>query len=149
MQDVPAGIKDGITYTSPVAATLSLYAPTKEFVYVVGDFTNWQVDPNYYMKKSTDGQRFWTQISGLSPGSEYGFQYLIDGNLYVADPYSDKILDPWNDQYINSIRYPILNNIRREATGIVSVLHKLSQHTSGLILLSQDLQSLTLLYTKH
>lgn len=123
VQDVPAGIKDGITYTSPTTATLSLYAPLKEFVYVVGDFTNWQVDPNLYMKKSTDGTRFWTQLAGLSPGTEYAFQYFIDGSMYVADPYAEKILDPWNDQYINSFRYPNLKPYPNgKATNIVSVL---------------------------
>jgi hypothetical protein len=37
---------------------------------------------------------------------EYIFQYLVDGEIRIADPYADKISDPWNDQYIDESTYP-------------------------------------------
>jgi 1,4-alpha-glucan branching enzyme len=123
IQALPNGIVDGINYTSPVSATLSLFAPQKSFVYVIGDFTNWEIDPNYYMKRTPDGNRYWIELSNLSPSVEYGFQYFVDGVLRVADPYCDKILDPWNDKYIPATVYP---NLKPYPTGkttqIVSVL---------------------------
>jgi pullulanase/glycogen debranching enzyme len=41
---------------------------------------------------------------------EYAFQYLVDGEIRIADPYTDKILDPWNDNNIPSSTYPNLKD---------------------------------------
>ena len=54
-----------------------------------------------------DGEHFWLEVSGLTPGTEYGFQYYVDESLKIADPYADKILDP-DDQYIPASTYPNL-----------------------------------------
>ncbi len=109
----PDTLKDGITYdpNDPTKVTLSLFAPHKKFVYVIGDFNNWQMDPQYFMKRDSvnaDSVWYWTTITNLTPGKQYAFQYLIDGNLRVADPYSQLVLDPANDQYISSATYPNL-----------------------------------------
>ncbi len=104
-QKRPSGIRDGINYSSDqTKVTLSLLAPGKEQVYVIGDFNNWQTSDEYLMKK--DGEHFWLTISNLSPQQEYVFQYLIDGNVRVGDPYCEKISDPWDDQYIPESVYP-------------------------------------------
>lgn len=122
-QDLPAGIKDGINYTSVTSATLVLYAPEKQYAYVIGDFNNWEVEPAHYMKRTSDGKRMWVDINNLSPGTEYAFQYLVDGSLRIADPYTEKILDPWNDKYIQSITYPNLKPYPIGKTShIVSIL---------------------------
>ena len=108
---VPAGIVDGINYLSNTSVALSLFAPYKSFVYVVGDFNDWKVDTLYFMKRdevNPDSVRYWLTIQGLTPGEEYAFQYLVDGEIRIADPYTDKILDPWNDQYIPANIYPNL-----------------------------------------
>lgn len=56
-------------------------------------------------------------------GTEYAFQYLVDGTLKVGDPYAEKILDPNNDQFITSSVYPSLKAYPTgQTTGIVSVL---------------------------
>ncbi|MCA1759351.1 MAG: Por secretion system protein, partial [Bacteroidales bacterium] len=67
---------------------------------------------------------FWLEIPGLEGGNEYAFQYFIDGEIRVADPYTEKILDPWNDQYISNETYPgLISYPEGETEGIVSVLH--------------------------
>ncbi len=106
----PQGLQDGITYVDANTVRLSLFAPNKEFVYVIGDFTNWEIDPNYFMNKevvNADSSYYWIEISGLTPGEEYGFQYFVDGEVRVADPYSEKVLQP-DDQYISNATYPNL-----------------------------------------
>ncbi len=108
VQAIPAGIVDGINYLSPTSAVLCLYAPLKSYVHVIGDFSKWQVDPAYYMNVTSDSTRYWIQINNLSPGTEYGFQYLVDGSLNVADPYADKILDLNFDKDIKAATYPDL-----------------------------------------
>jgi 1,4-alpha-glucan branching enzyme len=99
---------DGIHYTSPNTVTLTLYAPHKKNVYVLGDFNNWEIDPAYAMNVSPDSLRWWIQITGLTSQKEYVFQYLVDGNIRIGDPYSEKIVDPFYDQYISSSTYPNL-----------------------------------------
>lgn len=109
----PPGIEDGINYIDAEVGTvtLSLFAPYKDFVYVVGDFNDWMVDEDYYMMKdigSSDSVHFWITIDNLSPGTEYAFQYLVDGGIRIADPYTDKVLDKWNDPWILEETYPNL-----------------------------------------
>jgi 1,4-alpha-glucan branching enzyme len=104
-----SGILPGINYTGPATAVLALYAPYKKHVYVIGDFNNWEVQPGYQMKKyapDADSTLWILEIDGLTPGTEYAFQYLVDGELRIADPYTHKVLDPWNDKYISSGTYP-------------------------------------------
>jgi len=119
---LPEAWRKGINYPSDNSAALVLYAPFKEFVFVLGDFNNWEPQNDYQMKN--DGDHFWLEISGLESGAEYAFQYLIDGEIRVADPYTEKILDPWNDSYISDETYPgLLEYPEGKTEGIVSVLH--------------------------
>jgi 1,4-alpha-glucan branching enzyme len=107
----PPGIVPGINYIDATTVTLALFAPYKDFVYVLGDFNDWYVDTTYFMHRyqpDPDSTLWWLTIAGLSPGTEYAFQYLVDGDLRIADPYTDKVLDAWNDPYIPSITYPNL-----------------------------------------
>lgn len=101
----PAGLLTGINYINNQTATLIIYAPYKNYIFVTGDFNNWYPDNNYQMKK--DGDYFWLNIGNLTPQKEYIYQYLIDGNLQVADAYTDKVSDP-DDQYIPASVYPNL-----------------------------------------
>ncbi len=120
-ETLPKGVRPGINYVNDTEVTLVLQAPGKQYVYVVGDFNNWIPSTNFQMKK--DGELFWLTLKGLTKGEEYAFQYLVDGSIYVADPYTDKILDPWNDSYITNATYPNLKAYPAgKAEGIVSVL---------------------------
>ena len=98
-----------------------MQAPGKRTVYVVGDFNDWQFKSEYQLKQ--DGEFFWITLSDLEKGKEYAFQYVVDGTIYIADPYADKVLDPWNDPYISLAVYPDLKPYPTgKAEGIVSVL---------------------------
>lgn len=122
---LPAGARDGINYNGSTSATLVLYAPSKGRVSVIGEFTgsNWVEQSQYQMNKTPDGNYWWISINGLTPGNEYAYQYLVDGTLKIADPYTEKILDPYNDIYISATTYPGLKAYPTGLTsGIVSVL---------------------------
>ena len=122
--DLPTGAKDGINYEAgDTSAILVLYAPKKFSVNVIGDFNNWQASLPYVMKMTRDSARFWLRITGLTPGVEYAYQYIIDGSLVVADYNTEKVLDPAHDSYIPSATYPNLKAYPTgKTTGIVSVL---------------------------
>jgi 1,4-alpha-glucan branching enzyme len=120
---LPEGIRQGINYTSNTTVTLALFAPEKEFVYVIGDFTNWEVEPELYMKRTPDNSTYWVEVNNLIPQKEYIFQYLVDGNLKIADPYAEKISDPWNDHFIPNSVYPnLISYPAGKTTEIASVL---------------------------
>lgn len=122
----PAGIKEGINYIDDNTVSLSIFAPYKQFIYVVGDFNDWKVDEAYMMNRETvdnDSVYYWLTLDGLTPDQEYAFQYLVDGEIRIADPYTDKVLDPWNDGYITDETYPDLKAYPAGKTSeIVSVL---------------------------
>ena len=108
-EPLPEGVHEGITYKGDNSIILTLFAPYKSAVYVIGDFTGWLVDAQYLMNRyvvDPDSIYWWLQINNLSPAQEYAYQYLVDGSLRIADPYAEKVLDPWNDQYISSETYP-------------------------------------------
>jgi glycosidase len=121
---LPAGVKDGINYEpGDTSVTLVLYAPKKSSITVTGDFNNWTPGLSHVMKMTPDSLRFWIRITGLTPGVEYAYQYIIDGALKVADYNATKVLDPWNDPFIAATTFP---NLKPYPTGktteIVSVL---------------------------
>jgi 1,4-alpha-glucan branching enzyme len=127
---LPAGIIEGINYydADDTRVTLALYAPFKEFIYVIGDFNDWEVDPDYFMKRAyhrEDSVHFWITIGNLEPDTEYAFQYLIDGDIRVADPYTRKVLDPGHDaEIIQKDIYPDLMPYPHGKTlHLVSILH--------------------------
>ena len=120
-QALPSGIADdGITYNSsdPTTATLVLTAPNKDFVYVAGSFNNWAPTTNYAMKKDPTTGKFWLQLTGLTSGQVYTYQYWVCKTtptvtnspkvVKVADPYSTLVLSPYDDPYIPATKYPNL-----------------------------------------
>jgi 1,4-alpha-glucan branching enzyme len=113
-------LKNGVNINGR-AATFVFPAPRKSFVYLIGDFTDWKVDEDYQMNLSIDGSTFWLTVDGLDPNEEYAYQYIVDGALRTPDPYTRKVLDPWNDQYIPDVIYPdLMDYPAGKTSGIVS-----------------------------
>ncbi|WP_035568071.1 alpha-amylase family glycosyl hydrolase [Hymenobacter sp. IS2118] len=119
---LPTGAKEGITYLpGGTSVILALTAPNKQFVYAVGEFNSFQADAAGFMNKTPDGNMWWVQLNGLTPGQEYAYQYLVDGTIRVADPFTEKVLDPNNDRFIPAVTYPNLKPYPAgQTTGIMS-----------------------------
>ncbi|NCA76172.1 MAG: T9SS type A sorting domain-containing protein [Alphaproteobacteria bacterium] len=103
--ELPQGVVDGINYMDSTTVILSLFAPGKKNVFVIGSFNDWHCDSAHYMMQTSDNNRYWIRIGNLIPRTEYLFQYLVDGSLRIADPYCDKVCDP-DDKYIDPATYP-------------------------------------------
>lgn len=122
---LPAGAKpNGVTFlNNGSSAILALYAPQKNYVYAIGDFNNWTATANSYMKRTADGNTWWIQLDGLNPNTEYAYQFWVDGALKIADPYTEKVLDPDHDQYIPAANYSNFGTYPTgKTTGIVSTM---------------------------
>ena len=143
----PTGAKNGINYNFPNnnEITFVLHTPTnttytyfdssncsstssattesKKIVHLIGDFNNWEISEAYKLKK--DGDYWWITLNtiALTPSqNEYVFQYLIDGEIKIGDPYASKVSDP-EDQNISSSIYPnLINYPTNKTTGRASVL---------------------------
>ena len=117
---LPAGMKDGVNYVGN-KVVLCFYAPSTSFVYAIGEFSNWSALPAYLMKRTADGLRYWIDLGVQEAGKEVAYQFWVDGKLAVADPLTEKILDPNNDGSIPATTYPLLKKYPTGAKGIVSV----------------------------
>lgn len=121
--DLPISTKLGIVKVSPTSVFLSLFAPNKKHVHVIGDFNQWNLNSDYSMKLDSDNSTWWIYINDLDPTRKYAFQYLVDGEIKIADPYSELVADSWNDKYISSDVYPNPYLIKPETfTGYATIL---------------------------
>ncbi len=120
---LPSGLVNGINYnqTDDTKVTLVLLAPGKEFVYAIGDFSNWEISGVNLMNRTPDGERFWIELTNLEPGKEYIFQYWVDGIIKIGDPFADKVVDPYNDVSIPESVYPNLIAYNKTEFGIATV----------------------------
>lgn len=118
--DVPDDREDGITVEGG-QLKLALFAPGKENVFVLGDFNDWRPDTDYQMTPSSDGT-WWINIDGIGEDETFAFQYLVDGELRIADPYSRLVLDPFNDPFIDESVYPNLPDYPEAAQGIATLV---------------------------
>ena len=124
--ELPQGVINGINYLDENTVTLVLHDPPalKEFAFVIGDMNDWELSDDLLMNRTPDGTRYWLTIENLEADTEYGFQYYIDGELRLADPYTHKVLDPWNDHWIDDFNYPDLKPYPAgKTTGLVSIMH--------------------------
>ncbi|MCO6489369.1 MAG: T9SS type A sorting domain-containing protein [Phaeodactylibacter sp.] len=118
--DPPAGLEAGITFGDGKLSLL-FFAPNKRNVFVLGSFNGYEVDTDYQMSPTDDGH-WWIEIDGLPQEGPITFQYLVDGNIRVADPYSTLILDPGNDPFIPEVTYPNLPDYPEGAQGVVTLV---------------------------
>ncbi len=74
----------GATDNNDGTVTFRLHAPGKQFISVIGDFNEWKPDA-HVMAEGTDGT--WSVTIPLAKGT-YRYQYLINGEKLIADPYA-------------------------------------------------------------
>ena len=122
IEDLPVDSKPGINHLSPTSTRLVLMAPQKSNAYVLGDFNDWTIQTDYFMKQTPDGQFFWIDLEGLEEDQNYAFQYLVDGTIFIADPFSELVLDKNNDGFISEATFPDMHPYPAEASGYVSLL---------------------------
>lgn len=79
-----------IRSSTTVDVRFVLEAPEATSVWLAADFTEWSPE-GYSMKKSTDGT--WEITVPLRKGKAYAYNFIIDGEHWVADPSAPARLD--------------------------------------------------------
>lgn len=131
-EPLPSNVQPGVNIVNSTTVTFVLYDKDKngasyDQAYVVGDFNNWGVtrDEKSQMKRDDASGCWWLTIPELEPSREYAFQYYLEKKTgektYVADAYSQKVLDPHNDPFISPGTYPDNKTYPVQGNGIVSV----------------------------
>ena len=118
---MPSGMEQGINELNDTTVFFKLYAPFKNRVYCLTSLNDFLPDTINAMTR-TPGGAWWFLEMNVPAGQPFTYQYMIDGDLRVADPYSEQVLDPWNDGYISNATYPNMPDYPLgKTTGIVSL----------------------------
>lgn len=118
---MPGGMEQGINELNDTTVFFKLYAPFKNRVYCLTSLNDFLPDTLNAMTRTPGGSWWFLELT-VPAGQPFTYQYMIDGELRVADPYSEQVLDPWNDGYISSATYPNLPDYPTgKTTGIVSL----------------------------
>ena len=120
---LPTGINPNGTTINREKGEVSfaLTAPFKNSVYLLGDFNGYKALPAYAMSQTPDGKTWWVTVSLLDFSKKYTYQFLVDGQLHIADPYAELILDPQNDAVLG-LTAEVVPAYPAAAQGIVGVL---------------------------
>ena len=120
VEPAPPGLIYGANRLANGQTTFLIHAPEKNYLFLLGDFTNWEVDLDFQMKQTPDGQDFWITVDGLNDGDWHTYQYLVDGKVQIADPYSEVVLDPWNDPFLPANTKAFFPTYPQDGEGIVT-----------------------------
>jgi hypothetical protein len=82
------------------------------------------------MNRTPDGNKYWLDITGLDPNTTYAFQYSIDlEDMRIADPYTEMVLDPWNDPWIPASTFPNIPTYPRCSTTQIASAFRINEET--------------------
>lgn len=107
----------GLTVMPDGQLRLKLIAPGKTDVQVLTSDNDFEIGADLQMTRSVNGDFFWIDVPQPSDSDWLLYQYLIDGSVTVADPMATLVLDPAQDQWIQSSYFP---NYPAGAQGIVT-----------------------------
>ncbi len=98
----PAGTVYGLNYFSDTSYLFQLYAPLKEYAFLLTTANQFSPDTSFLMNLAGDDRTFWIELprNWFADGKST-YQYLVQGSVRIADPHSEVILDPSNDQFID------------------------------------------------
>ena len=119
--DLPPGTQLGLTYTD-TSYLFSLHAPGKTSVSLLCPPNGFSFLEAYQMIRSVVGDTFWVELPrDLFTEQTRTYQYLVDGQIAIADPYSKLVLDQGQDGFIPIDNLTGLPPFPGGASGIVTV----------------------------
>lgn len=124
---VPAGMSEGINYIDDCTVTLVLKdldarGNSYDHAYVIGDFSGWECQSTYAMKRDEERGCWWYTFTDVVPGKEYMFQYHLHdaerGTTRICDPYTEIVYSS-DDKWIATSTYPDMPAYPTATAGLV------------------------------
>ena len=119
-QAYPNGTKMGLNYFTDDTFVFRLFAPNKEHVFLLCPENDFKVDTEFLFNRTPDTQTHWIELpKSYFIDGKNSYQYLVDGQIKIADPYSEVVLDPWND---NDVPVDVLSELPDYPNGMTTGL---------------------------
>ncbi|MEO5905109.1 MAG: alpha-amylase family glycosyl hydrolase, partial [Saprospiraceae bacterium] len=100
----PAGTVNGLNYFTDSTYIFQLYAPFKEYVFLLTSANGYSADTAFQLNQSEDGNTYWIELPRtLFTNDQNTYQYLVSESIRIADPHSEVVLDPNQDQFIDPL----------------------------------------------
>lgn len=105
---VPAGMENGINFdpSNPDEVTLVLFAPNKDFIHVANNLpdSDYAISNTYLMNIDPVQNKHWITIdlSNATDQDNFFYEYVIENEFRVPDPFSKITLNQFNDPFIMS-----------------------------------------------
>lgn len=100
-EDPELALSNGVSVIDDVVY-FQLHAPNKKFCFLLTELSDHEIDESFRMNQTVDGENFWIAIDRAQFSSQYiSYQYFVEGDIAVADPYSELVFDPYNDWEID------------------------------------------------
>ena len=117
-------VRDGVTVLPDGGTVFALWAPRKAFVHLTGSFNGWAVTDATAMRRdaaSADSTWWWLRVDGLSRATAHTYQFRVEGERRIVDPFAPLVLDPSNDAGITTAAFPNRPAYPTGQQGIVGV----------------------------
>jgi len=119
-EDPPVALQNGLNYTDD-SYIFQLSAPQKDYAFFLCSENDYDVAASFRMTQSRAGDRYWIELpKSIFDNGKNTYQYFVDGNVKIADPFSTVVLDPLNDNDIPADVKETLPAYPVEAEGIVT-----------------------------
>lgn len=97
----PANIVNGINYYTDSTYIFQVFAPYKEYVFLLAPINNYTPQADFQMHVAEDGNTYWIELPvTYFYNDKNTYQYLMSDAVRVADPHSEVVLDPYHDAWI-------------------------------------------------
>ena len=103
--DVPAGVEPGHTDLGDGRSAFYFYAPEKDRALLRVNTNDFALDAGMQMAPVRDGTGFYLERD-TPDGGNFVYQYIASGAPPIADPFSELVVDPFNDPFIDEELFP-------------------------------------------
>ncbi len=110
---LPAGIEPGYTSLAGGRSAYYLYAPGKRRAIVRLSTEGFEFRSGRQMAPLSNGLGFYLEMA-TPAGGNFAYQYIVDDAPAIADPFSELVLDPFNDRFITGVGFDNILTVPQE-----------------------------------
>jgi hypothetical protein len=108
---------------------ISVEAPGKKHLFLLGDFNDWKIHPDYLFFLNQEGSLHWIELDNVPQRNPFLYQIALNDSQRFADPYAPLVLDPVHDKFISPATFPGIPPYPvGKTTGIVTCIDSTLHH---------------------